>query len=178
MLCLYSNFVPNGVVRSVLVYNFSKHEPLPVDQAEADPLLAEVLAWWRGFPTLPSRRDVDPLSLPRPALAKLMLCDLEAPVPPETVPRVRIRLAGTEVCTSYGRELSGFYIHELYKPQDLATAMAAITRMMEDRRPDLVARQMESRHESWLSFKRLMVPLSDDGGANVTGLITVTVRRD
>jgi len=123
------------------------------------PNLVTLLAHWhavRGPRTLPSRADLDPLSLPA-LLGNLILVDvLPAPL------RFRYRLIGSRLTERVGRDMTGRHFDEVPEPLYRERLLAWHTAVVETRAPRAGA---SSRRllERWAPYELLTLPLSSDG---------------
>ena len=151
---------------------FLSERDLPMGRAEETPQLRAVLDWWRGHPNLPRRQDVSPFAFPTDVLPRVLLMDLEQPSG-----RLRIRLAGTAICEDQGWELSGRYVDEIYQPKDLEPIMRAVNGCIGSREPHFAERQFMARDGRLTKYRRLLLPLSDDG-QQVTGLLSCAVAEE
>ena len=146
------------------------HAVLDVDQATAHPGLAAVLRWWRSFERLPCRRDVSPFAIPVDVLPRVLLLDVE-----HRPFRVKVRLAGTQVCDEWGLEPAGRYLDDLYEPDDLPIVMAGIRACVTSRQPNFIERRFIAINHRRVTYRRLLMPLSDDG-ERITGLLSASYR--
>ncbi len=151
---------------------FLRERDLPMHMAEETPKLRAVLEWWRSYPSLPRRQDVSPFALPTDVLPRVLLMDLEQPSR-----RLRIRLAGTAICEDQGWELSGCYVDAIYQPKDLEPIMRAVDACIDTREPHYAERQFMARDRRCTTYRRLLLPLSDDG-LQVTGLLSCAIAEE
>lgn len=139
-----------------------EHRDLPLSDLAAYPLLSQATALWQaGIDTtgrLPAR--LDPLDLPRDLLPYVMLLDLEEAGPRA---RLRIRLAGTEVCAKHGREMKGLTTDDFFHPDDADAVVTAAQGVARSRRPSLARRSYITINDRMWSYVRLILPLSRDG---------------
>jgi len=78
--------------------------------AVKEPVLAEMLAWWRdqcANGALPPAAAVDPTRIPRSILPHIAVLE-----PPDKDGRIRVRLTGTELDREFGTNVSGRYLDE------------------------------------------------------------------
>ncbi|SMF62935.1 PAS domain-containing protein [Tistlia consotensis] len=139
----------------------SRHEELPLDRLAGFPLLEACYRVWldaSGGAALPKR--LDPLDLPREALPTVMLLDLEGQPAPG---RLRVRLAGTEVCTKHGGELKGRATHDFFEAEDAAVVVGSALQVARSREPSLARRAYVSLNGRMWGYTRLIVPLSRGG---------------
>lgn len=131
------------------------------EQMQSYPVLQDLLEWWyRLTPNgdMPSRMDVDPLSLPIRALPLVILVDVERPDL-----RYRVRLAGTALCAFVGRELRGSYLDEIFIPRDYDKLARDHLRMLDEKSVHFTERHMHTSDDRQLAYGRLAMPLSSDG---------------
>lgn len=132
-------------------------------------VIAEFLDYWeakRGGRSLPARRDLDPVDIPR-LLPFVTLADIE----PEPF-RVRYRLAGTMVVETTGMEITGRYLDELAPPHVLASYHAIYRRCCEHFAPSYASVDWEFTADRRGSYEIGAFPLSSDG-ARVDMVLTV-----
>lgn len=83
--------------------------PLPFSD---DPILSDLASYWlarRGERSMPDRRDIDPLHMPRQVLPHLALLELTADS------RFRFRLVGTEVVSRLGFNPVGRLVSDVFR---------------------------------------------------------------
>ncbi|WP_416896545.1 MAG: PAS domain-containing protein [Minwuia sp.] len=133
--------------------------PLPPDPA-LGPNLLRVWSYWnelKGDLPGPPRNAIDPADLTS-CLPGLMLMQPEG-----TPQRFRHRLAGTAAESVHGRPLTRIYIDEM-QPESFARSVHAdLTRVVEERTPQLARLSFENREGKPRQFESLRLPLSDDG---------------
>ncbi len=151
---------------------FLAERDLPMRTAEETPKLRAVLDWWRSHPDLPRRQDVSPFAFPIDVLPRVLLMDLQRPSR-----RLLIRLAGTAICEDQGWELSGRYVDEIYHAKDLEPIMRAVNGCIDSRRPHFAERKFMARDGRLTTYRRLLLPLSDDG-REVSGLLSCAVAEE
>lgn len=136
----------------------SRHQELPLDRVAEFPHLESVLAEWRRncigiFP--PPR--LSPAQVPKAALPYVMLLDLEDDA------RLRVRLAGTYVCESYGRELKGRTTDDFFHEKDAAKVVDSALEVARTGVPSLARRTYITLNDRYWSYVRLIMPLSRSG---------------
>jgi hypothetical protein len=123
------------------------------------PGFARMLAYWRekaGNRPAPRRADIDPL-LSLPGLAPdMLLWDVESGE------RYVCRLAGTHVCRIGGRELRGLSLDDI-RWEDPTVAHREFGRVVTTLVPHFVARGVADRFHGFQLYRRLLLPLSEDG---------------
>jgi hypothetical protein len=123
------------------------------------PGFAPMLAYWRettGDRLAPRRADIDPLpSLPGLA-PDMLLWDVH------DGGKYVCRLAGTHVCGVGGRELRGLSLDEM-PWEEPAVAHREFARVVTALVPHFVERDVPERLRGFRRYRRLLLPLSDDG---------------
>ncbi|HUN47384.1 MAG TPA: PAS domain-containing protein [Stellaceae bacterium] len=126
----------------------------------ADPILAETLAYWRrqrGERAMPSRRDIDPIEIPK-LLPHLQLVEVIGA-------RFRYRLIGTALAQAFGRDYTGAYPEEVSSAAR-AEAVCRIYRLVQEkRRPVFLRSSYVGAKNVDLIVNRLYLPLADDDRA-------------
>lgn len=139
----------------------SRHDELPLSELARFPLLAQVHRLWQsGCREGRPPAGLDPLEVPTRLLPYVMLLDLER----GPHPRLRVRLAGTEVCTYYGGELRGATTDDFFKEGDRDAVVAAALTVLESGRPSLAHRRYVTLKGRRWSYTRLILPLCRGGG--------------
>jgi len=131
------------------------------DHYRDDPLLGTALAYWiaqRGNRLMPSRRDIDPVGIPRKILPNLQLLDVI-----DGGARFRYRLLGTAIVEAYGEDFTGRYPDEMF-PADLRDFIHGIYRnVCTWKAPLFLSNRYVTAKGFELASKRIYMPLSDDG---------------
>ncbi len=130
--------------------------------ALADPRHQEAYAYWRGKcagKPLPSRRDVDPVDIPR-LLPHVLLVDVREDG------RYRYRVVGTECVQEHGRDSTGQYADEVIPGREYrAHVLGLYDKCVHERRPVYSESLFLAPHglKPQRHLKVLFLPLSDDG---------------
>lgn len=138
----------------------------------ASPVLRQGYEAWtaaRGARPMPSRRDLDPVALPRALLSHILLVDIER----EPVLRFRWRLIGTHVTERLGRDSTGRYWDELYADNVRKALMTGPLWAMERCRPIRTLGYSPVEGKGHMRSENLELPLSEDG-ETVNMIMTVT----
>lgn len=143
------------------------HRDIPLTQIDRFPDLATALQAWQSSDgkRVPSR--VDPLGLPKALLPYIMLLDLEEGEQgtehdgPSSV--LRVRLAGTYICSKYGGEMKGKTTDDFFAPQDARHVVDAALCVARLGLPSLAERQYVNLDGGIWSYVRLIAPLSRSG---------------
>lgn len=147
-----------------------------------EPLLAELHAYWagrRGERVAPARSDIDPVDIPHllPHIALAEVVMPEDAAAGNTVPRIRYRLAGTEIEARFGTPLTNRFLDELKQGEYLAYIQSLYRRLIEEPAPIYSEGSFAAGDGNRLLAKRLMLPLSDDG-KTVNMVLSGVVYRD
>ena len=146
------------------------HQALDLDQVAEHPDLQTVLTWWRGFGGLPARRDLTPFVVPPAMLPRVIVIDVQ------TDPfRAVITLAGTTIYDEWGMEATGKELRDVFSPTDYERVRADLLACVDARTPNFIERRYVGVNQRRVTFRRLMLPLSEDG-QRVSGVFTVSCR--
>jgi hypothetical protein len=130
------------------------------DNYSDDPILGPALAYWiekRGNRLMPSRRDIDPIEIPRKILPNLQIIDVV-----DGGARFRYRLIGTATVEAYGEDFTGRYPDEMFPP-DLRDFIHRIYgQVCAWRTPLFLTNRYITAKGFKLASKRIYMPLSDD----------------
>lgn len=125
-----------------------------------DQSLAPLLRYWeakRRGDALPSRRDIDPIDV-RAHMGNLCLIEVEqAPL------RMRYRLIGSNITEIMGRDSTGRYYDEIYRPELLSAITASFAWMIEHRRPLRSFGQAFYADKQFYDYEIVNLPLAEDG---------------
>lgn len=138
-----------------------------------EPLLLDAAIYWaakRSSRGMPLRRDLSPIDMPRPLLPHLVIAELE-PAPF----RVRFRLVGTEMVTRYGRDFTGLTIED-FMTGAYADYISGLFRKVRDSgQPVYSESTFKWNDGGYGRTRRLMLPLSVDGGEAVQQVLVAQV---
>lgn len=121
----------------------------------------ELFAYWaklRRQGALPGRQDIDPGGFKR-LLPTISLIDVRPGNPRD----YRVRLAGTNLYTVYGREITGKPLSEVYNSAAEAYWRHELDQVVEKRRPSVGRHSLSWRGAAHLSIVWLRLPLARDG---------------
>lgn len=124
-----------------------------------DPILGPAHGYWqvkRGARTMPRRRDINPVEIPR-LLPNLQITELV-----EGGRRIRYRLVGTAIVQAYGAELTGKYFDEVFSAERLRFVEANYRIICHEKCPLLVCNRYVSARDARLVCTRMVMPLSED----------------
>lgn len=129
----------------------------------------DLAAYWRskrGDRIAPSRKDIDPLEIPRLLLPHVFMFDVIG-----GGDDFRYRLIGTEIVDGAGRDATGALISQLYRdsPDSLAAVIQILRRVMVEKRPLFVSGRMAwlRRGEREKRFQAVFLPLSPDDAQSI-----------
>lgn len=124
-------------------------------------MLRRAQAYWderRGGRAMPSRADIDPVDIPD-LLPFVILIDI---VPPDG--RLRIRLAGTEVCNRFGMDYTGQFLDDIDFSDVREKILADYGHATQANEPYFTAHRFrKSDHDFYYNIERGIFPLSSDG---------------
>jgi len=131
---------------------------MPITRIGDYPLLEKMYQFWQAATDggLPSK--IEPFDVPPRLMPYVMLLELE-----NDGPRLRVRLAGTEVCAKHGGELRGKTTDDFFLPDDADTVVEAAMQSAETRQPTLARREYIGLDDRIWVYVRLILPLSTDG---------------
>ncbi len=115
----------------------------------------ELFAYWnrvrRGQPA-PARGDIEPSDIRR-ILADTFILEVLAR------DRYLIRLAGTRICSAYGREIKGTEFLDLWRDEDRNAVATLATAVSEDAAGAVVTLDAFSRRDKSVTCELLLLPL-------------------
>lgn len=132
---------------------------------EAECLSDMLRRWerWRGERPMPERADFGPADL-RGHLGWVVLIDVEpAPL------RFRYRLIGSEVTQAVGRDSTGRYLDDLYRPEIYETAITSFREILACRRPMRAFGTLRHAEKGYVPFEAIDMPFAN--GSGEVGLI-------
>ncbi|HXZ00677.1 MAG TPA: PAS domain-containing protein [Stellaceae bacterium] len=127
------------------------------------PVLKELLAYWQrrrpAADRLPGRAHIDPVDIPA-LLPHIFLVDVQR------APRIyRYRLFGTELADSYGRDITGKAVDELFTDVFRKAVTLVFNHVVDHRAPLRTYGTMAWREKHHLRFEAVQMPLAADGAA-------------
>ncbi|MEQ8356223.1 MAG: PAS domain-containing protein [Kiloniellaceae bacterium] len=143
-----------------------------------EPVLAELHSYWSGQcrgRLTPARRDIDPVDIPHllPHIALTEIVDRGA----GQQPRIRYRLAGTQIEQHFGCALTNRFLDELLEGPFIEYITGLYARLMNEVAPLYSESKFGAGSSVALQAKRLMLPLSDDQTA-VTMVLSGVIFKD
>jgi len=135
------------------------------------PDIVRFFEYWRGKRRgrdVPSRADIDPIDIPW-ALPWTFLMDYEHP-------RVfRYRLAGQQLVDVFGRNLKGCTLADVLSPEVLPSVTDRWMPLVERRAVVCMKGLIYQAKDRLPIGERIMLPLADEDGGPITGLVGMTV---
>ena len=140
-----------------------------------DPAQRQMYDYWQGKRAarrMPSRRDIDPVDIPR-LLPNILISEVVAA--PAGV-RYRYRLAGTAVARAFGRDPTGHFVDELTNGAYREFIVGLHRTVCEERRALFCESRYLAQPELDMLVKRLLLPVSHDDD-HVNQVISLLVFR-
>ncbi|MGO1119266.1 PAS domain-containing protein [Rhodovibrionaceae bacterium A322] len=127
-------------------------------------LLQDLLQYWTSLcPTagLPSRKQLDPLDMPKGILKNFFIYDVHYLANNRL--DYLVSLAGGELCSLFGREMKGLSFDEVH-PSDIAEVVKREFDMVVQKgQPHYAQRWGNWSDDGPLPYERLLLPFADDG---------------
>lgn len=130
----------------------------------ADPRFGRLLRYIdekRGARRWAARGDIDASEIP-PLLANIWIIEIEARASGGDSPRLKVRLAGTQIERIYGRSLTGEYLEALDWGIHTAQIFASLNRMADTGDGHFLDASAQIQPRLSRRVRRLGLPLSDD----------------
>jgi hypothetical protein len=143
---------------------------LAAEMASALRLHEEIFRYWKQIKNqgqmrglrLPGRVDIDPCALRR-HLSTISLIDVLSPDPRQDPGAFRQRLAGTELFTAYGVEITGKHMDAIYGPEQASYWGEALSDIVTTGKPNVGLHAMDWSGAKGLYLFWLRLPLASDG---------------
>lgn len=139
------------------------------------PEISDMYEYWHGLKQnspVPCRRDVDPVSAPRPLLPHMALAEIYRDGKDASqCRRYRWRLVGTHITTALGRDLTGGIIDEIYAEADKRLVSDTLDWVIERQQPMRTVGTAEFAGKEWLDFESVYLPLCQPCGTVNTVLL-------
>ena len=122
--------------------------------------LEDCFAFWhqrRQANDVPRKAAIDPVDMPRYILPNLFIYQQMADG------RFRCRLAGTEICRVFRHNPTGLYLDDLIVPSAVSSRQRLFSRVLEQRMPVVYGGRLVHSEQSWVRFRRLLLPVSSTG---------------
>lgn len=121
----------------------------------------------RGARSAPERKDIDPTQI-REALSNTFILELDEGE------GFSFRLAGSHLCTAYGRELKKASFSGLWHRRDDDAVKTLLRAVTEDHAAALVTFQGTTAAQTKLSFETILLPLRHNGSTQTRMLGAMT----
>jgi len=150
------------------------NDPILVPQQDMDIVKTDhgmrllLSLWWQfrqdGGDNVPTRLQMDPCILPRPALPFMFIYE-------RVGTRLRCRLAGTKMRDIFGMDATGRFIDELVAPQALPARAALFHNSLDLGMPVFYRGYLVPAGRDWRRFHRLLLPVAPRGSAQATQIM-------
>jgi hypothetical protein len=124
-----------------------------------DPDLMALRAYWAskcGDATMPRRADIDPTEIPA-LLPYLCIAEIHQPQ------RFRFRLIGSAICRRWGENYTGKWLDEFDLAGERTAILEQYAAAAQSAKPRYDTAEFVNEHGRYLHYRRLLLPLSDDG---------------
>ena len=125
----------------------------------------DIFRYWKGLRQrgrLPSRADLDPAAIKR-RLPTISLIDVLDDHPQNLASAFRQRLAGTDLFSVYGGEITGKTLDHIYTEPEALYWAENLSFVVEQKKPNVGLHSMAWRGARGLSLFWLRLPLATDG---------------
>ena len=125
----------------------------------------EVFRYWKQqkqSSRLPARADIDPCGF-RKVLPTISLIDVLEPEPQNNPLAFRQRLAGTELYSAYGTEITGKRLNEIYNPSQADYWARELSEIVTTKKPNIGLYPLSATGSKGLYLFWLRMPLAKDG---------------
>jgi hypothetical protein len=129
----------------------------------------DLFRYWetlRGSRPAPERGEIEPAEI-RSILGDTFILEISL-----QFRTVSFRLAGTRLCSAYGRELKGLGFLALWSEDDNYDVAKLVSRVYRDNQPVLVGYAAQNGNGRFLEYEMLLLPLAKaaDGNARILGI--------
>lgn len=126
----------------------------------------------RGERPAPERSEVEPAEI-RALLGDTFILEVST-----RLRTISFRLAGTRLCSAYGRELRGLGFLALWSEEDNFDIARQVSHVYRDSMPVVLGYTAQSETNRFLEFEALLLPLmpAADGNARILGIATPKTR--
>jgi hypothetical protein len=133
----------------------------------------DLFSYWdrmRAGRRAPSREEIEPSDI-RNLLADTFILDIS-----RVHRAISYRLAGTRLCTAYGRELKGLGFLVNWREEDAFQIAQVASRVFSDFQPYVISYTGETESGRIIEYEMLMLPLlpMEDGSARILGVASPT----
>jgi hypothetical protein len=118
----------------------------------------KIFTYWnnlRGNRFAPERTEIEPSDI-RDVLGDTFILEVD-----HTYRTISFRLAGTKLCSSYGRELKNVGYLGLWDETDNMKIFDAVKQVYEQASPVVIAHLAETEQKQFLEYETLLLPLSN-----------------
>lgn len=129
----------------------------------------DLFKYWetlRGSRAAPERGEIEPAEI-RSILGDTFILEISM-----QFRTVSFRLAGTRLCSAYGRELKGLGFLALWSEDDNYDVAKLVSRVYRDNQPVLIGYAAQNGSGRFLEYEMLLLPLAKaaDGNARILGI--------
>jgi hypothetical protein len=129
----------------------------------------DLFKYWetlRGSRAAPERGEIEPAEI-RAILGDTFILEISM-----QFRTVSFRLAGTRLCSAYGRELKGLGFLALWSEDDNYDVAKLVSRVYRDNQPVLLGYAAQNGSGRFLEYEMLLLPLAKaaDGNARILGI--------
>jgi hypothetical protein len=129
----------------------------------------DLFKYWetlRGNRAAPERGEIEPAEI-RGILGDTFILEISM-----QFRTVSFRLAGTRLCSAYGRELKGLGFLALWSEDDNYDVAKLVSRVYRDNQPVLIGYAAQNGSGRFLEYEMLLLPLANaaDGNARILGI--------
>ncbi len=120
----------------------------------------KIFSYWnnlRGEREAPDRREIEPSDI-RDILGDTFILEID-----RKYKTISFRLAGTRLCSAYGRELKGVGFLGLWEECDNLKVLKGVREVYENNQPCTISLVSQSNSGKFLEFELLMLPLLHNG---------------
>ncbi len=124
----------------------------------------KIFTYWnnlRGARTAPERTEIEPSDI-RDILDDTFILEVD-----HLYRTISFRLAGTKLCSSYGRELKSVGYLGLWDEVDNLKIFDAVKQVYEYSKPMVIAHIAETENKQFLEYETLLLPLSNGSSQTV-----------
>ena len=118
----------------------------------------KIFTYWnnlRGARIAPERTEIEPSDI-RDILGDTFILEVD-----HLYKTISFRLAGTKLCSSYGRELKSVGFLGLWDETDNMKIFDAVKQVYEHAKPIVIAHVAETENKQFLEYETLLLPLSN-----------------
>ncbi|MEX1035419.1 MAG: PAS domain-containing protein [Sneathiella sp.] len=124
------------------------------------PALIELVHYWQKLdpaPTIPHRQHFNPVKVPR-CLRHIVLMDVH-----DAKPRYFIRLAGSSVNPVYQKSITGCYLEDIVREEDIEDVLTDYDHAVANQVPVFRVNASRIINEKILAYERVILPMTTNG---------------